>query len=154
MMGPQVNLGIWISLCPHAAIHQHNRDIVLLSYCLLIADSLGCRVDSLCVIPMVIVFCQKQNPSQIAKRQMRFTLGRLEFHWIDAKNPRLWSNRTMTIIFWIMSSVIGIDVGFRSQYVAKVIPSAEGNAEPAIETQLNESKENEFKSVQRDGIDE
>ena len=48
----------------------------------------------------------------------------------------------------------GIDVGFRSQYVAKVIPSAEGDAEPAIETQLNESKENEFKSVQRDGIDE
>ena len=53
-----------------------------------------------------------------------------------------------------MSSVIGIDVGFRSQYVAKVSPSAEGDAEPAIETQLNESKENEFKSVQRDGIDE
>lgn len=53
-----------------------------------------------------------------------------------------------------MSSVIGVDVGFRSQYVAKVIPSAEGDAEPAIETQLNESKENEFKSVQRDGIDE
>ena len=53
-----------------------------------------------------------------------------------------------------MRSVIGIDVGFRSQYVAKVLPSAEGDSEPAIETQLNESKENEFKLVPCDEVNE
>lgn len=44
-----------------------------------------------------------------------------------------------------MSSVIGIDVGFSSQYVAKVITSSGGEEDPTIEIQANESKGNDFK---------
>ena len=82
MMGPLVNLGIWISLYPRAVVHLHNWCIVLLGYCMLIADSLGYSVDSLSVIPTVITLlseteskpnCQKDESVSLWKTGVSLT---------------------------------------------------------------------------------
>lgn len=42
-----------------------------------------------------------------------------------------------------MSTLIGIDIGFGSHYVARMNPPVEGSTEPTIELVSNESKGNE-----------
>ena len=58
-----------------------------------------------------------------------------------------------TVQFWksaiyrSMNSLIGIDIGFGSHFVALATPSNDGATEPRIDVVLNEKKESENKLV-------
>ena len=52
-----------------------------------------------------------------------------------------WS--AFSSILRAMSTLIGIDIGFRSHIVVKATPPPEGSVEPQVDVVLNQKKESE-----------